>query len=348
MSLLLTLILGLAFAEEPTATSSPTVESAPAPASSAHVSASITVAVTQRDAAAKTLVDAAEDMGGWFAALSDTSVDLRVPADKADALIELALAQGLVTQRSYSSVDLTPRLVELTARLKARQDMLDRYFAILPDAGAKAVVTVEREIVALVAEIEGLQGQLRVLEHQAQWAQVSVSFQSRSRAAPTRDGSSSFAWINTLNLADLLDSFRYGSAPYGSKRAGLGPLQAEGFSPYRKVRRERRAASPDGVVLRVRAEAHEPQADAPFWKEAVTERMAAAGYILLSEQNIEVDGRAGFALEFTAPMGNSDYGYLIAVIPAGRKLYVAELGGELIRYQARRQAALDAILALEL
>lgn len=344
-ALLLALILGPAFAEEPTTTASPAAEVA---ASATHVTASVVVAVTQRDASAELLIEAAEGMGGWFAALSDDSVDLRVPSDRAKELVELALAQGTVIERSFNSADITPQIIELSARLGAREEMLERYFAILPDASPKAVVTVEREIVGLVAEIERLQGQLRVLHHHAQWAEVRVSFRSRDRAAPARDGSSSFYWLNTLNLADLLDDFRYGTDSSAQKRVGLAPLAIEGFSPFKEMKRERRAASPDGVVVRVRAEEHEPEADADFWREATRERMEAAGYTLLAEPALELGARSGFALEFTAPMGNADYGYLVAVIPAGGKLYVVEAGGELLRYQARRQAILDAIGALDL
>jgi hypothetical protein len=58
-----------------------------------------------------------------------------------------------------------------------------------------------------VAEIETLKGQLRHLQDRIALARVEVRFEYRDRSAPVPDGSSSFAWLNTMNLIDLLEEF---------------------------------------------------------------------------------------------------------------------------------------------
>ncbi|MCK6516744.1 DUF4349 domain-containing protein, partial [Myxococcota bacterium] len=179
-------------------------------AAPAHVVASLVLKVPQRDQATDALITEAQRLGGWFAGLSDNGVSLRVPRDQADAMISFALAQGLVVERSFSSEDLSARLTESRARLTAREAALKRYMDLLPTASAGAVVSVEREINGLIAQIESLKGQIRVLEHHAAWAELNVSFQFRERNAPSRGGSSSFGWINTLNLSDLIEVFRLG------------------------------------------------------------------------------------------------------------------------------------------
>ena len=78
---------------------------------------------------------------------------------------------------------------------------------MLNTAGPNAVVEVEQQMTTLVEEIESLKGQLQLFEHQLQLADIVVSFQFRDRRPPVRDGSSSFKWLNTMNLVDLIWEF---------------------------------------------------------------------------------------------------------------------------------------------
>ena len=88
--------------------------------------------------------------------------------------------------------------------------MLDRYFQVLRGANDRAVVEIEAQMIGLVEEIEALKGAIRLLEHQMQYAELTVSFQFRDRRPPTRDGRSSFGWLNTMNLVDLVQEFSHG------------------------------------------------------------------------------------------------------------------------------------------
>ena len=42
-----------------------------------------------------------------------------------------------------------------------------------------------------------------------QTAEITVSFRFRDRAAPAATGTSSFPWLNTVNLTDLVEDFRH-------------------------------------------------------------------------------------------------------------------------------------------
>ncbi|MCB9763362.1 MAG: DUF4349 domain-containing protein [Alphaproteobacteria bacterium] len=313
-------------------------------AGEAHIQASLVLKVAQPEATRDALIAQAEGAGGWFAGLGPDHVSLRVPPDALPALIDFAEAQGLVADRGYSSVDLTADLVTLRARLESREAMLEQYFALLPEASPQSVVTVEREVVRVVSDIEALKGQLRVLEHRATWAELDVSFRFRDRRAPIRDGTSGFAWLNTLNQSDVIDDFRKDRVTWrGPALRGQAPTP-DGFSPY-KQKREHRAVSADGVLYRVRYARHEPEAEPAFWMEAARERMLAAGYTLIRETETTLGGQPGFVLELTAPYGVEDYSYLIAVAPAGRKLLIIEVVGEVSRVEARRNEVLAAVAA---
>ncbi len=335
------LLLSLSALAAPEGAAAPE-ESAPVEASAVH--ASLVLAVEQREASADRLVAGAEALGGYFSSRTLDALTLRVPAGATEDLLALAEAEGLVTARDYTRRDLGAQLAEQQATLDSRREMLAQYFEVLAGAGADSVVTVEREITRLIAEIEQLEGALRAARNQAAYATVDIAFQFRDRAAPARDGSSSFAWLNTLNLADLLYDFQYGTRGEGPRYWGH-PATPEGFSAYRGGR-EHRAVSPDEVVFRVRAVRHDPPADLSFWTEAVRVRMEEAGYRLVREEVLSAGGVPGGLIELSAPYGQTDYSYLIAFFPAGRRLVIAEAAGAITDFEARRDAVRSAILEL--
>ena len=309
----------------------------------ARVRAGLVVAVAQRDEASGALVAQAEALGGWFSALGDASVSLRVPVDTVGELIDFAAGLGVVADRSFDSADLTAAVVEKRARLAARREVLEQYMALLPTAEAGAVLTVEREIVSLVAQIERLEGSLRLLEHQADYAALTVDFRFRERAAPARDGSSSFAWLNTLNLEDLVEDLQGGWIRHWGPRPGASAPPPDGFSAYRRPRRDARAISPDEVIYRVRAARHRPRADLAFWSEAMKNRQLEAGYHLLRETALDTGRLQGTVLELTAPLGEEDYTYLVGVFPSGRRLIIVEAAGPIAAFEDRREAILAAV-----
>lgn len=308
-----------------------------------HVDASVTLQVDDREKAIAAVVASAEKAGGWFSSLSDESVVVQVPVEKAAETIEGARALGTLVERDWAAQDLDAELVDLRARLASREGVLKRYLDILGTTHANAIVAVEREITRTVAEIEKIQGRIRYLEYRAEYAQLAFSFRFRDRAAPTRDGSSSFAWLNTLDLADLQDDFRRGDFDHRSR--GVDVPAPAGFAPGRKASRFH-AVSPDDVVFRVRTAKNKPEADLAFWKEAMTTRMTEAGYRVTRAGEITANGVPGALLEVSAPDGEQDAAYLIAVFVDGGRLVLAEAAGEVGRFAARRDAVLAAIEAM--
>jgi hypothetical protein len=116
----------------------------------------------------------------------------------------------------------------------------------------------------------------------------------------------------------------------------------DGFARYTKAK-EVKAVSPEGVVYRVRDEDNKPYADLPFWKEALKKRMLDAGYIFLREAPIAADIHKGYLLELTAPFGQQDYSYLIAIFIQEKKILIVEAAGEVTQIAGHREAILAAI-----
>jgi hypothetical protein len=112
-------------------------------------------------------------------------------------------------------------------------------------------------------------------------------------------------------------------------------------------RRELKAASPDGVVYRVRAVKHKPAAGLAFWVEALATRMEAAGYVALRDEPVTAATPGdGALMEFTAPLGPDDATYLVGVFVRGRRLVLVEAAGEVATFEARRPAVIEAIRGL--
>ncbi len=174
------------------------------------LSHTVVVKVSDRNRAADALIVEAERVGGYFAERTDDGVTLKVPARHTKALLAKVDPLGVVVDRTTSAEDVASELVEARTLLRSREQVLQRYFGVLSQAGSSSVVSVEREMTALVREIEELRGDIRLLEHRVQYATLSVQFQFRDRQAPARSGDSSFAWLNTVNLVDLLAEFSYG------------------------------------------------------------------------------------------------------------------------------------------
>jgi len=304
-------------------------------AAETRVMASLVVAVSQKEEAADSAVAEAERLGGWFQARTPAYVSLRVPVDQGEALVEAVSAQGKVLDRSLSREDLSQELADLRARLKAREDVLARYNAVLAKASAKSIVSVEQQIMQAIQQIELLKGRIRMLESQGAMAAVDVSFQFRDRQAPVNDGSSSFAWLNSLDVQNVIAALRT-DLPEWKTKATVPPPPAD-FSAWRHGK-SFRATSPDGILVRVRTERHEPEADVAFWTEAARERMSAAGYTVVGTEEVAASGASGTLLDLAAPVGTEDWSYLVGFFPAGKKILIVEIAGEVTRVAAQRDA----------
>src|SRR5690606_3120235 len=105
--------------------------------------------------------------------------------------------------------------------------------------------------------------------------------------------------------------------------------------------------SPDGVRYRVRTERHRPEAEIAFWQEALRERMQGAGYRLLGEERLAHADGDGFLLELSAPWGEADWLYLVAVYPRGRRLVIAAAAGPVREVERHRDALRTAMVELE-
>lgn len=159
-----------------------------------------TILVADPAAAAQRLETWAEAAGGYLLFRSDESVTLRFPFARRSALIELleGLSEDIV-ELSPESLDLREAQLDAQARLRSREEILRRELALLAQADVAGTLAIEKEILALIAEIEELKGELgRIAADRAlSWAQV--DFQVLQETLPT-DIPSSFEWVNSVDF----------------------------------------------------------------------------------------------------------------------------------------------------
>jgi hypothetical protein len=167
----------------------------------------VVVKVSDRAQAADSLVQSAARLDGYFIQKTGDGVVLRIPASGLKPLLANADQLGQVIDRQLGREDLGEELLRKKAVLKAKTEAQHQYLALLDQADTEGALSVEKELILLVAEIETLKGQLRHLQDRIALARVEVRFEYRDRSAPVPDGSSSFAWLNTMNLIDLLEEF---------------------------------------------------------------------------------------------------------------------------------------------
>ena len=171
------------------------------------VESTLVLKVADKDLAAQTLIKKAAQDGGYFISQTDDGVRLKIPATKSESYISFVESQGIVIGRKYEAVFVGDELAKKEASLKAREKIHGQYLEVLQNAGADAVFLVEKEIVGLIREIETLKGEINFLKYRLQFADIVVEFQFRDRSAPAVDGNSSFPWLNSMNLVDLLKDF---------------------------------------------------------------------------------------------------------------------------------------------
>ena len=328
---MIALLLSLCFAAGPEITE---------PGPSEQVSASYTIKVAQRSDAMSAIIAETKRLGGWFASLSDDeSVSLRVPVDQVATLQAFIEAQGLVAERNYATQDVRRELAELDARIDSRRELLAQYLELLDGAGTDAVLRMEYEITNVIAQVEQLEGQRRLLRDQVSIARVDVGFRFRDRRRDQGSGPSPFEWINGLDVRRIEGDLR-GTDPTTAKRPKVGRPDIEGFATYR-LKKEFRASSPDGVVVRTRAVKHKPRADIAFWAEAVQTHMLSHGYTLVRDEAVP----GGRWLEWGIPVGEEDHTYVTLIRPRGRKLDIVEVAGVSEAFEARRDAIVTGLKA---
>lgn len=158
----------------------------------------MTIEVTDPEAAAEAIEDAAEAGGGFverldlqrYGDLPAIWLTLRVPAASLDAVLDAIRAAATRVERESMAVeDVTSRYVDLDARVRTLRRTEEELEALLGESrrrGAKAeeILAIFREVTEIRAQRESLEGQLRTLSRQVDLSTIQLRLIAQASAQP--------------------------------------------------------------------------------------------------------------------------------------------------------------------
>jgi hypothetical protein len=110
---------------------------------------------------------------------------IRVPQDQFFPALERLEGLGEVRSRNVGSEDVSERFIDLEARLRSSLREEESLLNLLSRANqVSEVLTIERELSRVRAEIERLQGQLNFLERRVELATISISLYPPAETVP--------------------------------------------------------------------------------------------------------------------------------------------------------------------
>lgn len=146
--------------------------------------ASVSIEVEAVEAAIDQVRSIAESLGGFVEHLSSFGSDenqqanmtLRVPQDQFFTAVDHIEELGKVRARNLGSEDVSEQFIDLEARLKSSLREEESLLSLLERANqVSEILTIERELSRVRADIERVQGQLNFLERRVDLATISVS-----------------------------------------------------------------------------------------------------------------------------------------------------------------------------
>lgn len=116
---------------------------------------------------------------------TSASLRLKIPAASFNDAVKAMRELGEVSYSRVSGEDVTEQYVDLQARLKNKVELRDRLRQLLQKAtDIKDVISIEGELARIQTEIDGMEGRLKLLKGQVDYATIDVSFRRKPILGP--------------------------------------------------------------------------------------------------------------------------------------------------------------------
>ncbi len=306
-----------------------------------HQGVAVTMLVADADQAGDRLEAWVGSREGYVLHKSRERVSLRLPH------VSLPALRGFLEELSEDILDFSPRAVDLReelartqSSLASRRDILGRNLALLAQADTAGTLAIEREMLALVQDVERLEAALARLNVDRAYARVEVAMRYVQATLP-EDIPSSFPWINQVSFYPFIEGRP--SARPTAPRISIQP--PAGYAEAGSSRDgSYRALSPEGLGFRVRSFPNQPAKDLAFWGEALESHLTKEGYRPNGEESsFQAGNLPGSALEWVVPYDQESYVYLTALLVAGDRILLAEAGGPYKLYVEYRASLLESL-----
>ncbi|HEY6093400.1 MAG TPA: DUF4349 domain-containing protein [Gallionellaceae bacterium] len=152
--------------------------------------ASLSLEVSDVGASVDKAAAIAEQFKGYVEQKSDSgetsaSLKLKIPAASFNDAVKAMHALGEVTYSRVAGEDVTEQYVDLQARLKNKTELRDRLRQLLQKAtDIKDVISIEGELARIQTEVDSMEGRLKLLKGQVDYATIDVSFRRKPILGP--------------------------------------------------------------------------------------------------------------------------------------------------------------------
>ncbi|HVY49483.1 MAG TPA: DUF4349 domain-containing protein [Minicystis sp.] len=168
-------------------------------------SAELRMAVFEVDGAMKRIEALAKDVGGYLAKREDTTIVIRVPAERFEQAERTIEKMGDLLHRNILAEDVTEEYRDLEVRLRGMKAVQERLTQLLARAQkVEDSIAIERELDRVTLEIDRIEGRMKYLRDRAAFSTITVTFQPKSTE---RVGGAPFRlptpWLNELGLSRL-------------------------------------------------------------------------------------------------------------------------------------------------
>jgi hypothetical protein len=167
-------------------------------------SANLTMAVFEVNNSLAIIEGVAKELGGFLQRRENTSITVRVPAERFDEAVRRIEKVGDMLNRNISAEDVTEEFADLEVRLKGAKAVQDRLIALLAKAHkVEESVIIERELTRVTSEIERIEGRMKFLKDRAVFSTITVVFQPKSSETVQSTFRLPTPWLNELGLGRL-------------------------------------------------------------------------------------------------------------------------------------------------
>lgn len=170
--------------------------------------ATLHLSVFEVEATQGTVIEIAQELGGFLARQNDQQVVIRVPAGKfREALARIEQA-GDVLHRNIEALDVSEEFRDVQIRLRNAEVVRDRLAALMAQARTvEEALAVQVELERITGVIEQLKGRMQYLGDRIAFSTITVFFQPAPNAGTDQPDvfRLPFPWLDELSLRSLLN-----------------------------------------------------------------------------------------------------------------------------------------------
>ncbi len=164
------------------------------------------LSVTDTVKSGQILSDYCESVGGYYTKKSDYGVSLRLPVKMKSKVEDILKKNGTLIKYNINSADIGNEYLVIQKQLESRKNLLEDYNKLIASSNFTSTLTLEKELMTLVGEMENLKGRINKMDNEYKFLKIDIKFFSEETRHPLSKHSS-FDWINRINFYSFIGGY---------------------------------------------------------------------------------------------------------------------------------------------